>query len=100
MKNFEILKKKASLVRKWCQFSTTEAGFGHSISCLSAADITTILLNDYFSYDLSALLTKYHDQLIFSKVHPATLKTKNVSSYVYRNNHSKDHYALRTAISK
>ena len=43
---------KAKLVRKWCLVSTTEAGSGHPTSCLSAADITTVLFDRYFTYDL------------------------------------------------
>ncbi len=73
MKNIENLKKKADLVRKWCLVSTSEAGSGHPTSCLSAADITTVLFNSYFTYDLSAPLNKYNDRLVFSKGHAAPL---------------------------
>ena len=47
------LEEKAKLVRKWCLVSTTEAGSGHPTSCLSAADITTVLFDRYFTYDLA-----------------------------------------------
>jgi len=41
------LEEKAKLVRKWCMISTTEAGSGHPTSCLSAADLTTVLFDRY-----------------------------------------------------
>lgn len=73
MKNLELFKEKAKLVRKWCMVSTTEAGSGHPTSCLSIADVTTVLFDKYFTYDLSAPLNKYNDRFVLSKGHAAPL---------------------------
>jgi len=67
------LKEKAKLVRKWCLVSTTEAGSGHPTSCLSAADITTVLFDNYFMYDLDNPLDLYNDHFVLSKGHAAPL---------------------------
>lgn len=65
--------EKAKLVRKWCLISTTEAGSGHPTSCLSAADIMTVLFNSYYSYDSNHPHNLANDRLIFSKGHAAPL---------------------------
>lgn len=65
--------EKAKLVRKWCMISTTEAGSGHPTSCLSAADITTVLFDHYFTYDLNNPLNLYNDRFVLSKGHAAPL---------------------------
>ncbi len=57
-------KEKAKLVRKWCLISTTEAGSGHPTSCLSAADLVTVLFDKYLTKD---------DHLVLSKGHAAPL---------------------------
>src|SRR4029078_926649 len=67
------LKEKAKLVRKWCLVSTTEAGSGHPTSCLSAADITTVLFDHYFTYDLANPLNLNNDRFVLSKGHAAPL---------------------------
>ncbi|RJQ36070.1 transketolase [Candidatus Microgenomates bacterium] len=67
------LKKKAALVRKLCLTSTSEAGSGHPTSCLSATDLTTVLFEKYFSYDLKNPHNLNNDRLIFSKGHAAPL---------------------------
>lgn len=63
----------AKLVRKWSMISTTEAGSGHPTSCLSAADITTVLFDKYFTYDLKDPLNFTNDRFILSKGHAAPL---------------------------
>jgi len=73
MEQLKELQEKAKLVRKWCLISTTEAGSGHPTSCLSAADITTVLFDRYFSYDLSNPLNLYNDRFVLSKGHAAPL---------------------------
>lgn len=73
MKNIEEIKAKAKLVRKWSMVSTTEAGSGHPTSCLSIADVSTVLFNNYFRYNLSSPLNKYNDRLVLSKGHAAPL---------------------------
>src|SRR5687768_2631264 len=67
------LQEKAKLVRKWCLLSTTEAGSGHPTSCLSAADLTTVLFDRYFSYDLENPLNLYNDRFVLTKGHAAPL---------------------------
>jgi len=43
MQAYNEWQEKAKLIRKWSLISTTEAASGHPTSCLSAADITTVL---------------------------------------------------------
>src|SRR5438045_2760006 len=67
------LEEKAKLVRKWCLISTTEAGSGHPTSCLSAADLCTVLFDRYFTYDMGTPLNLYNDRFVLSKGHAAPL---------------------------
>ncbi|MEO5673657.1 MAG: transketolase [Chitinophagales bacterium] len=64
---------KAKLIRKWSMISTTEAASGHPTSCLSAADIGTVLFDKYFTYDLDNPLNPYNDRFVLSKGHAAPL---------------------------
>src|SRR6266542_6828899 len=73
MEQLKELQEKAKLVRKWSMVSTTEAGSGHHTSCLSAADITTVLFDRYFTYDLQNPLNLYNDRFVLSKGHAAPL---------------------------
>lgn len=73
MKDFLDIQKKAALVRKLCLTSTSEAGSGHPTSCLSATDLTTVLFEKYFSYDLKNQYNPNNDRLVFSKGHAAPL---------------------------
>lgn len=73
MDNLIETQEKAKLVRKWCLVSTTEAGSGHPTSCLSAADLTTVLFDRFFSYDLDNPLNLFNDRIVFSKGHAAPL---------------------------
>lgn len=65
--------KKAALVRKWCLLSTTEAGSGHPTSCMSAADIATVLFDTYFTYDIKTPHHSNNDRFVLSKGHAAPL---------------------------
>src|SRR5437868_7426874 len=65
--------EKAKLIRKWCLISTTEAGFGHPTSCLSAADIASVLFDKYFRYDIADPLNIFNDRFVLSKGHAAPL---------------------------
>lgn len=56
----EELEKKAKLVRKWCLVSTTEAGSGHPTSCLSSADIGTVLFDKFLTEEDDFVLSKGH----------------------------------------
>jgi len=73
MENVEALKSKASLLRKWSMIATTEAGSGHPTSCLSAADLTAVLFDKYFAYDIAEPLNNYNDRFVLSKGHAAPL---------------------------
>lgn len=73
MEQLKELQEKAKLVRKWCLISTSEAGSGHPTSCLSAADITTVLFDRYFTYDTGNPLNLYNDRFVLSKGHAAPL---------------------------
>src|SRR5262245_20162857 len=73
MEQLKELQEKAKLSRKWCLISTTEAGSGHPTSCLSAADITAVLFDRYFRYDLNYPLNLYNDRFVLSKGHAAPL---------------------------
>lgn len=65
--------QKANLIRKWCLISTTEAGSGHPTSCLSAADITAVLFDKYFTFDIKDPKNPNNDRFILSKGHAAPL---------------------------
>lgn len=67
------LQKKAQLLRKWSMISTSEAGSGHPTSCLSAADLMSVLFDKHFTYDLENPLNPNNDRIIFSKGHAAPL---------------------------
>lgn len=69
----KLLIEKAKLVRKWCLVSTTEAGSGHPTSCLSAADIGTVLFGKYFTYDIKDPENPTNDRFVLSKGHAAPL---------------------------
>ncbi|WP_414696780.1 transketolase [Paraflavisolibacter sp. H34] len=73
MEQLKDLEQKARLLRKWCLLSTTEAGSGHPTSCLSAADLATVLFDRHFTCDLSNPLNLYNDRLVLSKGHAAPL---------------------------
>jgi transketolase len=73
MKNTTAWEEKAKLIRKWCLVSTTAAGSGHPTSCLSAADITAVLFDKYFTYDVSNPLNINNDRFVLSKGHAAPL---------------------------
>lgn len=53
--------------------STSEAGSGHPTSCFSAADLTTVLFDKHFTYDLSNPKNIANDRFIISKGHVAPL---------------------------
>lgn len=69
----EPMTEKSNLVRKWCLISTTEAESGHATSCLSAADITSVLFDRYFTYDLDHPHNLLNDHFVLSKGHAAPL---------------------------
>lgn len=73
MENLQELQQKSKLIRKWSLISTTEAESGHPTSCLSAADITAVLFDKYFTYDIANPLNLFNDRFVLSKGHAAPL---------------------------
>src|SRR4029079_4763137 len=73
MQQLNELKEQAKLIRKWCMVSTTEAASGHPTSCMSAADLTTVLFDRFFTYDTAQPLNLYNDRFVLSKGHAAPL---------------------------
>src|SRR5665213_1371077 len=73
MSDFSSLEQKTKLVRKLCLEMTTAAGSGHPTSCLSAADVMTVLFDKHFTYDLDNPLNFTNDRFILSKGHAAPL---------------------------
>jgi transketolase N-terminal domain/subunit len=73
MEQVKDLQQKANLLRKWSLISTTEAGSGHPTSCLSAADLTAVLFDKYFTYDISNPFNIHNDRFVLSKGHAAPL---------------------------
>lgn len=73
MSDTQNLAKKAALVRAWCMRSTTAAGSGHPTTCMSAADLTTVLFDKFFRYDLKDPLYLGNDRFILSKGHASPL---------------------------
>src|SRR5947207_592327 len=73
MEQLNELQHKSKLIRKWCLISTTEAESGHPTSCLSAADISAVLFDKYFRYDVANPLNLFNDRFVLSKGHAAPL---------------------------
>src|SRR6266446_3267390 len=73
MEPLKELQEKSKLIRKWCLISTTEAESGHPTSCLSAADMTAVLFDKYFTYDIANPLNLFNDRFVLSKGHAAPL---------------------------
>lgn len=65
--------EKAKLIRKWSLISTTEAASGHPTSSMSATDITTVLFDTYFTYDVKNPKNPNNDRFILSKGHASPL---------------------------
>lgn len=73
MNTTHLWEQKAALLRKLSLTSTSHAGSGHPTSCLSAADLMTVLFDKYFTYDLDQPLHPGNDRIIFSKGHASPL---------------------------
>ena len=73
MQQFTDVQNKANLLRKWSMISTTEAEYGHPKSCMSAADLTAVLFDKFFSYNIEQPLNIYNDRFVLSKGHAAPL---------------------------
>lgn len=68
-----LLAHKALLLRVGSLQATTVAGSGHATSCLSAADIVSVLFFHAMRYDVHDPHNLANDQIIFSKGHAAPL---------------------------
>lgn len=73
MTDYSSWEQKAKLLRVLSLESTSAAGSGHPTSCLSAADLMTVLFDKHFQYDLHNPLNSSNDRLIFSKGHASPL---------------------------
>ncbi len=73
MDNVIDWKNKATLIRKWSLIATSQAGSGHPTSCMSAADITTVLFDKYITYDIKNPKNPNNDRFILSKGHASPL---------------------------
>lgn len=63
----------ANIIRALSILSTTEAGSGHPTSCMSAADIATVIFSKYFTYDIKTPKNPNNDRFILSKGHASPL---------------------------
>ena len=63
----------AQKLRRISILSTTEAGSGHPTTCMSAAEIASVLFFDEMQYDPSNASRPGADQLVLSKGHAAPL---------------------------
>ncbi len=63
----------AQILRRDCIMSTAEAGSGHLTSCLSCADIMSVLFFHHMRYDVSNPENPDNDEFILSKGHAAPI---------------------------
>ncbi len=61
----------AQILRRDCIISTSEAGSGHLTSCLSCADIMSVLFFQIMRYDVKNPYNPDNDEFILSKGHAA-----------------------------
>lgn len=72
-KLIEALKAKAQILRIHSIQATTEAGSGHPTTCLSAADILSVLFFHALRYDVPNPKNPFNDHIVLSKGHAAPL---------------------------
>jgi transketolase len=65
----KFLENKAYNMRKWSIVQTSEAGSGHPTSCLSAADIMSVLFFHTMRYNPRNYNDPHNDRFILSKGH-------------------------------
>ncbi len=68
-----FLKQKANNLRIHSIVATSEAGSGHPTTCLSAADIVSVLFFHVMRYDVADAQNPNNDRFILSKGHAAPL---------------------------
>ena len=71
--SIEFLKEKARLMRISSIRATTEAGSGHPSSCLSAADLASVLFFQEMQFDPADPDNRANDRFVLSKGHAAPL---------------------------
>lgn len=69
----KFLEKKAYNLRRLSIIMTSKAGSGHPTSCLSAADLVSVLFFYAMSYDPKSVIYPNNDRFILSKGHAAPL---------------------------
>ena len=69
----ENLKSIANLLRRDSLISTTSAGSGHPTSCLSCAEIISVLFFKEMSYDIKNHENSNNDEFILSKGHASPI---------------------------
>ncbi|MEI6849519.1 MAG: transketolase [archaeon] len=72
-KKIQSLKDMANLLRRDSLQITTEAGSGHPSSCLSCAEIMSVLFFDEMSYDINDAKNPNNDEFVLSKGHAAPI---------------------------
>ena len=70
-KNIQDLQDIANLIRRDCAISTTKAGSGHLSTCLSCAEIMSVLFFNEMKYEVGNASNKNNDEFILSKGHAA-----------------------------
>jgi len=73
MVSISELQDLANILRRDSISSTTEAGSGHPTSCMSAAEIMSVLFFHEMSYDTKNPFNKDNDEFILSKGHAAPI---------------------------
>src|SRR5678810_413633 len=69
----DVLKEKGRRLRIDSLKATTEAGSGHPTSCLSAADLTSVIFFHEMQFDPRDPHSPANDRFILSKGHAAPL---------------------------
>ncbi len=72
-KYVRALQSKAHLLRIHCIRSTTKAGSGHPTTCLSAADLASVLFFHSLRFDVTDVDLPVNDRFVLSKGHAAPL---------------------------
>ncbi len=73
MASVEELKNIVNILRRDSLISTTNAGSGHPTSCLSCAEIMSVLFFHEMHYDKNNPLNQNNDEFILSKGHAAPI---------------------------
>lgn len=67
------LSRIANVLRRDCLISTTSAKSGHPTSCLSCAEIMSVLFFNKMKYDIDNTNNPFNDEFILSKGHAAPI---------------------------